>query len=674
MGVELHIRASHLRLPVAMLLAFVAQFGLESRSGSIVLSVALYVLAAAIAGWAVWAGDVPFVTLTPSTNIVRQLSFRPIFLAAAAILSILTLLASADNTFKTSTIIFWSAAIVCVMLSFWEGDITLAGVSRRAQAWLESPHIHVSLDAGALAFVAIFAASAWFRFAWLTSVPAEMVSDHAEKLLDVVDILNGRYSIFFPRNTGREAIQFYLAAATSQVLGTGISFMTLKIGTALAGLLTLPFLYLFGKEVGGRKLGLAAMALAGIAYWPNVISRVGLRFPLYPLFVAPAMYFLARGLRRRNRNDFLWCGLAVGIGLHGYSPARAIPIAIAAGMGVYLLYRTARGHRWAVITWLLASAAVALVVLLPLLRVAIDMPGMLFFRTLSRVGTTERPLPGPALAIFLSNLWDALRMVAWDDGEVWVTSIPHRPALDWISAALFHVGAVVLLIRSIRRRSWLDLFVLVSIPVLMLPSILSLAFPGENPSTNRASGAIVPIFVAAAVPLAALPDWARRWWGGRRAALGAALAALVLVAGAAAINARLVFVDYAGLFLRSAWNTSVIGQVVQGFAESVGTFETAHIVGYPYWVDTRLPAIVTGHPTVDMAIAPDALEALSGEQRPQLFILNTQDVKALASLGQLFPSGIVSRRASPLEGKDFLIFFVPAAKGQDMNPTPQPQP
>ena len=50
----------------------------------------------------------------------------------------------------------------------------------------------------------------YFRFADLATVPAEMVSDHAEKLLDVVDILNGNYSIFFPRNTGREALQFYL--------------------------------------------------------------------------------------------------------------------------------------------------------------------------------------------------------------------------------------------------------------------------------------------------------------------------------------------------------------------------------------------------------------------------------------------------------------------------------
>ena len=75
-----------------------------------------------------------------------------------------------------------------------------------------------------------------------------------------------------------------------------------------------------------------------------------------------------------------------------------------------------------------------------------------------------------------------------DDGEIWVHSVPHRPALDTVSAALFLLGVVLILIRYIRNRHWLDLFLLISIPLLLMPSILSLAFPGENPALNRAGG------------------------------------------------------------------------------------------------------------------------------------------------------------------------------------------
>ena len=85
-------------------------------------------------------------------------------------------------------------------------------------------------------------------------------------------------------------------------------------------------------------------------------------------------------------------------------------------------------------------------------------------------------------------------MFAWDNGEVWPISIPHRPVLDVVSAVLFHLGVILMIIRYIRQRHWYDIFTLLSIPVLMMPSILSLAFPGENPSLNRSGAAIVPVF------------------------------------------------------------------------------------------------------------------------------------------------------------------------------------
>ena len=61
-------------------------------------------------------------------------------------------------------------------------------------------------------------------------------------------------------------------------------------------------------------------------------------------------------------------------------------------------------------------------------------------------------------------------MFNFDDGEIWVHSVTHRPALDIISAALFVIGVVLVLVRYIRNRHWLDLFLLVSIPLLLMPS------------------------------------------------------------------------------------------------------------------------------------------------------------------------------------------------------------
>ena len=99
----------------------------------------------------------------------------------------------------------------------------------------------------------------FFRVYQIATVPPEPFSDHAEKILDIYDITQGQTRIFFPRNTGREAFQMYWTVLVNWVFGTGLSFMSLKIGTVIFGLLTLPYMYLLGREIGGYRVGLLAL-------------------------------------------------------------------------------------------------------------------------------------------------------------------------------------------------------------------------------------------------------------------------------------------------------------------------------------------------------------------------------------------------------------------------------
>ena len=225
-------------------------------------------------------------------------------------------------------------------------------------------------------------------------------------------------------------------------------------------------------------MGFFAFLLTGIAYWPNVISRVGLRFPLYPLFAAPTLLFLIRGLRSHNRNDFILSGIFLGAGLHGYSPMRIVPIVVVAAFVVYWFHSQSKSVRGNLFIWLAILAIVSMFVFLPLMRYWIDNPDIFGFRAMTRLTGEENPITQPIWQIFASNVWNALKMFNIDDGDIWVNSVTHRPALDVISAALFLIGVVLVLVRYIRKRHWLDLFLLVSIPLLQLPSTLSLAFPG----------------------------------------------------------------------------------------------------------------------------------------------------------------------------------------------------
>ncbi|HSB90890.1 MAG TPA: glycosyltransferase family 39 protein [Anaerolineales bacterium] len=660
------LELGQLRLPAALVLALLGQATFEAaptRDRMPAAGIVLYLAAAALTAWGLWRHDLARLSSLPDEEVTRDGPARGGWLAAGAALGVLTFLASGHNTFRLSTILFWAGSLLCLMAGFWEGENPFVSAFRRMRAWLRQPKWSIGVDAWALGFWLALGVAAYFRFVHLATLPLDMWSDQAEKLLDVADVLDGRYSIFFTRNTGREAIQFYMAAATAKWLGTGLTFLTLKIGTALAGWLTLPFLYLFAREIAGRRAALAAMFLAGVAMWPNVISRTGLRFSLYPVFAAPALWLLVRGLRRQSRNDLLLAAVVAGIGLHGYSPARALPLVLAAGVAIYALHSVARGRRARLIAWCGAAAALGLAAFLPLLRVALELPDNFLFRSMTRLGTLERPLPGPVGKILISNLWNGLGMFNWNSGQIWVVSIAGKPLLDWVTGALLVLGAVLCLVRYVRRRSWLDLFVLLSVPLLMLPSLLALAFPGENPAPNRASAALVPVFALAGWALVAVCESiAAAWPGriGRSVASGWAGAVLLLVV---ANNFALTFDTFYSIYRKSAWNTSDGGRVIRGFAESLGDFDSAHVVPYAFWWDTRLVGIQAGQPRRDYALPRDRLDTLLEETGPQLILFNIEDNETFERLRILFPEGRVTRFAADIPGHDFMIYFVPSRSG-----------
>ncbi len=522
----------------------------------------------------------------------------------------------------------------------------------------------ISVTRWTLLVLAVVGLVVFLRLYQLGSVPSEPFSDHAEKILDVYDVSQGQTHIFFPRNTGREAIQMYLTLVVSWIFGTGLSFLSLKIGTVIAGLVTLPYMYLLGKELGGKRLGLLALFFAGIAYWPNVISRVGLRFPLYPLFVAPTLYYLIRGLRTRNRNDFILAGLFLGFGLHGYSPFRIVPFVVVIAVGLYILHAQSRGTRKQALAWLGVVALVSFIVFLPLARYWVDNPTAFGIRAFSRVTGSETPLPGPAWQIFLSNTWNALKMFNWDDGQIWVHSVTYRPALDVVSAALFIIGIFLLLVRYIRQRHWLDLFLLLSVPLLQLPSILSLAFPTENPALNRAAGAYVPVFLIVAIALDGLLGAIASRMNRRPAAALSGVVLVVLAGTAVFQNYDLVFRQYATQFDGGAWNSSEMGAVIKQFGQTYGNTDNTWIVPYPYWVDTRLPGVWAGIPNRDFALWPQDFASTQTVVGTKLIILNIEDTADVDTLEQLYPQGVIStfHSATKLAGKDFFIFFIPPEK------------
>jgi hypothetical protein len=284
---------------------------------------------------------------------------------------------------------------------------------------------------------------------------------------------------------------------------------------------------------------------------------------------------------------------------------------------------------------------------------------MFNYRVISRLTGSEQALPGNPLFIFFSNLWKAWIMFLYDNGNIWVHSVTGRPALDVIMAAFYVIGTVVLFARYLKKRNWVDLFLIVSVPLLMLPSILSLAFPDENPSLNRTAGAIIPVFILSAIGFVTAIN---SLWRGMLTWMGKTAVVLFtggLLIATMAANYNLVFKDYKDQFLQNAWNTSDIGRVIRGFVDTIGTEDTAYVVPYPYWVDTRLVGINAGFPTKDYALNADGFAGTLSVQKPKLFILDTEDQADLALLRSLYSKGVLYTYKDEYPGKDFLMLMVP---------------
>ena len=653
------------RTLLAMGVALLAQRMFEPPASSIPLGVALYFFALLLLAWAYFDKEfaLPEFKDGPEAQTDPQ-TFHQNSLIFALVLAAVAFFLFSGNLFTPVNVTLWLVDVGLYLRSLWlssrktgeAGSPQQPGILTRMVGFFRRDVWQISFTRWTILLVAVALVIIFFRFYRLDGVPGEPFSDHAEKLLDVFDVTQGQTHIFFPRNTGREFIQFYWTDFLAGLLGTGLSFLTLKIGTALIGLFTLPYVYLLGKEIGGKRVALFALVLAGTSYWLNTISRIGLRFPLYPAFAAPTLYYLLRGLRKQTRNDFILSGLFLGLGLNGYSPFRFVPIVALVAVGIYLLHKNSKTNRQQTILMFSILVLASFLIFLPLLRYALENPDMFSYRAMTRLTGSEQALSAPAWQIFISNTYRAMTMFNYDDGEIWVHSIPHRPALDIISAVLFVFGYIFLFVRYLRKRDWSDLFIFLSVPLLLMPSILSLAFPNENPSLNRTGGAAAFVFVIAALALDGIYTSlknAKIWRG----------TATVLVAGlllaSSMQNYNLVFDKFATQFMAGAWNTSDMGNVIHSFVVEGNSPDNAFVVPYPYWVDTRLVGIQAGYPTKDYALSRDHLSDTQPVTGNKLFIVKEDDQQTLVALRQLYPSGLLGHFTNPLEGKNFWTYLVP---------------
>lgn len=557
---------------------------------------------------------------------------------------------SSDNRYRPAGVVLWLICILCWWLAWadtrWFTALKIQFNARRLMLLA--------------AIMAVLLLGAVFRFVNLTSNPAEMGSDHVEKLLDVHDILSGSPSIFLERNTGREPWQFYWTVMLVKLTGIAPDFMALKLGTALIGWLMLPAVFLLAREVAGVRIALLATLLAAITSWAVIPARFGLRYPLAPCAVAWTMYFLVRGLRRNERTAMLAAGVWIGIGLQGYTAYRLFPVIVLLLVLLWIIgYALQRRYTLAMQTaWHGGLALVmAVLVMLPLLRYAYDQPDWFFHRMTTRLTSRERAIEGEIGPILLNNLKEVLLFFNYTSDRVPVVNLLSLPALDLVLGALLVIGVATTLTLTVRTRNPWPLVMLGAGILMLLPSALSLAFPLENPSTVRTGGAIPLLMIVCAMPPGFLLEAASQ--AQSRMVQGAVfLIVAALMLAAIYLNADRVFRQYPAQYCHVAPNASDVARELQAFVAAGHSIDTAWIVGYPHWIDYRAVGVWIGDIRFSNHVfgTEKALQIDLGDQ-PVWFALHPHDVATQQALWARYPHGrvrTVTGRHCP--NQQFVVF------------------
>jgi len=295
----------------------------------------------------------------------------------------------------------------------------------------------------ALALILIILVAAAFRFCCLETLPPGLHFDEGFKGVTARALVEGaRPQLFFEADMGEEPIAIYLVALALRLFGT--KAWIIRLPSAIVGTLTIPLLWLLGRELfRSRLVGLGAALVLAILYWHVSFSRIGMEPILVPFFGTLAFAALARGLNTNRLPAFLLAGLALGGSLYTYKAGYFVPLLAVLYVGGAalvergFLQRHARGLALAALVTLLVAAPI----------------GIYFATHLDNF--LQRPAsvtsPGEDLG---SNLLRVLGMF-FVRGDVNPRSnLPGRPALDPFLALLFLLGLGRLLVEIVRGRRY----------------------------------------------------------------------------------------------------------------------------------------------------------------------------------------------------------------------------
>ncbi len=391
-----------------------------------------------------------------------------------------------------------------------------------------------------LSLAAIIALAAFLRLYNIQNYPPGLFPDQAANGEDALLILDGDMRPFYTRGNGREALFFYMQAASIYTFGIGVWQMFLV--SALVGTATVTAMYFATRPYFGRLAGLLAAYFLATSHWHITLSRTGFRAVQIPLFVAlftAGVGYTILAVKRSQAQPE-----ARKYTVYSYIAAAIAGASFAGGFYTYIAYRTMVGVVLGVLFLLLIAALhpkigfphfrrygkqvalgiiMAILVFLPLGLYFYEHPQDFFGRA-GQVSIfspdLQREVGGGTLlgTLEYSTRETLLSFFIGEGDSNWRHSVPGYPLLNPLVGVLFLLGlawaiqGTVMVAWNIIRGREIHLGMIYPYVILLLVGmLLPVITTAEGmPHALRSVGLIAPIFMLSGAAGAVVLWWIRR--------------------------------------------------------------------------------------------------------------------------------------------------------------------
>lgn len=494
----------------------------------------------------------------------------------------------------------------------------------------------------------ILGLAGFVRLWQLEQIPPSVYFDEAVNGMDAIELVEGgQFKPFYPANGGREGL-FINLIGLSFKLG-GISVFSLRVISAIAGILTVLGLYLLAGQLFNRRVALSSSFLLAVSFWHINFSRIGFRAILLPLVLVFLFYFLVKAYQTKSIWYLILAGLFLGLGFYTYLPYWMIFLILP-----FFLYEYSKIGKYRLGCFkILILALIAIVVVLPLAIYFFHQPPInISAKRLSLEGLSVFSKEG-SIKFFFLNIIRTLGMFHFKGDGNWRHNLVAEPMLFWPVGLLFILGIIIIVFK---RRNY---FLLVWLVAMLIPAILAWE-ELPHPSAIRTIGTIIPIYLLAGLGFVFIFEKTRLL-----KSKAVKISLILILVSVSIFNFNKYFFDWARQAEVKKWFSGDLNRVgvylnnlptsVQGYLITNKKIDQQEILLGRVFPRLQLLEFITYQENRIQYLAPEEIKTLSADKR-MVFVVLFPDEEFLANLKKKFPQGEV-KKYGPRIPNEFQLFY-----------------